>query len=55
LKDAARYVGLGTKALRQFINRGKLPYIQISPGAPFLVDRGDLDKFMEAHKINGQA
>jgi len=50
--DAARYLGIGAKALRQLVMRGELPYVQLKPGnSPFLIDRTDLDRFIEARKI----
>jgi excisionase family DNA binding protein len=50
--DAARYLGLGSKVIRQLIVSGRLPYVQMKPGnSPFLLDRRDLDKFIEAHKV----
>jgi len=54
LKDAARYLSMGAKALRQLINSGRLPYVQLGKNAPFLVDRRDLDEFIERHKIGAQ-
>jgi excisionase family DNA binding protein len=54
LKDAATYLSMGTKALRQLISSGKLPYVQMGANSPFLVDRRDLDKFIEKHKVGAQ-
>ena len=48
---AARYLGIGTKALRTLILRGELPYVQLQPGnSPFLLDVKDLDRFIEQRK-----
>lgn len=48
---AARYLSLGTKAVRALILRGELPYVQMQPGnSPFLVDKSDLDAFVAARK-----
>jgi hypothetical protein len=45
-------LGLGSKVIRQLIVSGRLPYVQLKPGnSPFLLDRRDLDKFIEAHKV----
>ena len=50
--EAARYLGLGSKVIRQLIVSGRLPYVQMKPGnSPFLLDRRDLDKFIEANKV----
>jgi excisionase family DNA binding protein len=51
LKAAAEYLSMGTKALRHLINSGALPYVQLGANSPFLVDRRDLDKFIERHKV----
>ena len=43
------------KRLRQLINSGELPYLQLQgKNSPFLVDRRDLDKFIDRHKIGFQ-
>ncbi len=53
-RDAARYLGLGAKGVRQLILSGELPYVQLRPGnSPFLLDVRDLDRFIESHKIRG--
>ena len=44
----------GKKALRQLISSGKLPYVQMGANSPFLIDRRDLDKFIEKHKVGAQ-
>ena len=49
--DAARYLAIGSKAIRALIMSGELPYVQLRPGnSPFLLDRRDLDKFIDIHK-----
>ena len=51
-RDAARYMGIGEKALRLLIVRGELPYVQMRAGnSPFLLDVRDLDRFIESHKM----
>ncbi len=51
-RDAAEYLGLSDKAIRHLIIAGRLPYVQLKPGnSPFLLDRFDLDKFIEANKV----
>jgi excisionase family DNA binding protein len=38
--EAARYLGLGAKAIRALIQSGQLPYVQLKPGnSPFLLLR----------------
>jgi excisionase family DNA binding protein len=49
---AARYLGVGQKALRILIQKGDLPYVQMrAHNSPFLIDVRDLDQFITAHKI----
>lgn len=49
--EAAHYLGMGSKAIRQLILSGQLPYVQMKPGnSPFLLDRRDLDRFIETRK-----
>jgi excisionase family DNA binding protein len=50
--QAARYLNIGTKAIRALILRGELSYVQLKPGgnSPFLLDVRDLDRFVEARK-----
>ena len=50
-RDAARYLGLGEKAVRQLILEGELDFLQLRPGnSPFLLDVRDLDHFIESRK-----
>jgi len=50
-KPAARYLGIGTKALRKLIISGELSYVQLQGGnSPFLLDLRDLDRFIDTHK-----
>ena len=49
---AAEYLSLGAKALRKLISEGKLPFVQLhGKNSPFLLDRRDLDRFIDSHKI----
>jgi excisionase family DNA binding protein len=53
--QAASYLGVGTKRIRQLILDGELPYVQLQPGnSPFLLDVRDLDRFIESRKANRQ-
>ena len=49
LKDAAVYLGAHLWAVRQMVRGRELPYVQI--GRKHLVDRVDLDKFIERNKV----
>jgi excisionase family DNA binding protein len=51
LKAAADYVSLSPWKLRKLIQDGLLPAVITTEGAPWLVDRVDLDKWIELHKI----
>jgi excisionase family DNA binding protein len=51
-QEAAHYLGIGEKRLRELILKGELPYVQFKPGnSPFLIDLEDLDRWIQAHKI----
>jgi excisionase family DNA binding protein len=46
--DAARYLSVSTKIIRQLIQGGELPYIQRIPGrSPYLIDIEDLDRWIQ--------
>jgi len=49
LKDAAVYLGAHLWAVQQMVRGRELPYVQI--GRKHLVDRVDLDKFIERNKV----
>ena len=51
VSDAARYLGISSKAVRRLILHGELRAVQLRPGnSPFLLDQRDLDRWAEAHK-----
>ena len=52
LPAASRYSGLSVWRLRQLILSGQLPAMQTEPNAPYLVDRDDLDRYLERMKRN---
>ena len=49
LKDSATYLGAHLWAIRQMVRNQELPYVQI--GRKFLIDRIDLDRFVERNKV----
>lgn len=49
LKDSASYLGAHLWAVRQMVRNQELPYVQI--GRKFLIDRIDLDRYIEQNKI----
>jgi excisionase family DNA binding protein len=50
--DAARYLSMSDKGIRELIADGELPYIQKIPArSPYLVDIRDLDDWILKHKI----
>jgi excisionase family DNA binding protein len=52
IDDAARYLAMSDKAVRELITQGELPYIQKVPGrSPYLIDIKDLDRWIEASKV----
>ncbi len=56
LKDASKYLSIGTKTLRSLILSGAIKYVQLKPGnSPFLLDVRDLDNFIESRKTSNAA
>jgi len=55
LKAAAEYMSRSTWKLRHMIQRGEIPVVQDGDNAPWLVDIGDLDRWIELHKGNFDA
>jgi len=51
--DSARYLSVSEKVIRELIAAGEIPFIQRVPmRSPFLLDRADLDKWIERNKVN---
>jgi hypothetical protein len=50
LKEGAVYLSLSTWQLRRVIQSGQVPVVRVGPNAPWLVDIGDLDKWVDTHK-----
>ena len=52
IDDAARYLSMSDKAIRELIYQGDLAYVQkIAGRSPFLIDIRDLDRWIEKNKI----
>lgn len=51
-KDAARYLSVGTKRIRQLIRDGELPAVRMdgAQNSPILIDVRDLDRWVDQHK-----
>jgi excisionase family DNA binding protein len=51
-KEAARYLSVGTKRIRQLVLSGELPCIRMddAQNSPFLIDVRDLDRWIDLHK-----
>lgn len=53
IDDAARYLSMSDKGVRALIAAGELPYIQRIRGrSPYLIDRIELDKWIERNKTS---
>ena len=53
IDDAARYLAMSDKAVRDLITAGELSYIQKVPGrSPYLIDIRDLDRWIERSKTS---
>lgn len=51
LKQAAEYLGLTTWAMRERIWAGQIPVVRFPGGRKMYVDRNDIDRFIESHKM----
>ncbi len=53
-KDAAAYLGVSDKRIRQLVLAGKLRFIQFGTGAnsPFLIDKEQLDRLIAESQIS---
>ena len=49
LKDSAAYLGSRVWAVRQLVKKRHIPHVIISRG--YLIDRTDLDRYIEKNKI----
>jgi excisionase family DNA binding protein len=49
LKQSAEYLSAHPWALRQMVRTRQIPYIRIGRG--YLIDRADLDRYVEKNKI----
>jgi excisionase family DNA binding protein len=50
--DAARYLSMSDKGIRDLITKGELPYIQRIPArSPYLIDVRDLDDWIQKNKF----
>jgi excisionase family DNA binding protein len=50
LKQAAEYLSVSPWTLRRVIQAGQIAFVQIVENGPWLVDRMDLDRFIESKK-----
>jgi excisionase family DNA binding protein len=50
LKPAAAYLSISPWQMRRLVQNGSIPVVQISEGSPWLIDRKDLDIFVDRHK-----
>lgn len=50
LKPAAEYLSVSPWTLRRVIQGGEIAFVQIVENGPWLVDRADLDRFIESKK-----
>lgn len=56
IDDAARYLAMSDKAVRDLITAGELLYIQKVPGrSPYLLDIRDLDRWIERAKTSARS
>ena len=56
IKEAAAYLAMGPKKLRELAHKGEIPYISLGDNtSPFLFLQEDLDKFLLSRRIGGAA
>jgi excisionase family DNA binding protein len=53
IPGAARYLGVRVYTIRDKIWSGQLPYLRL--GKKFMLDRADLDAFVERRKVREKA
>ena len=47
ISSAASYIGVSVQTLRSILHRGEIGASRLSEGSPYLLDRFDLDRFLE--------
>ena len=50
LKEAARYLGLTTWAMRERIWAGDIPVVRFPGGRKMFIDTADIERFIEGNK-----
>ena len=50
ISSAASYIGVSVQTLRSILHRGEIGASRLSEGSPYLLDRFDLDRFLERRK-----
>jgi len=51
-KQAAVYLGLSVRTIRNLAQQGQLPYVSEGNGSPWRFDLKDLERYIETHKIS---
>ena len=51
LKEAAKWLGLTTWAMRERVWRGEIPVVKFSGGKKQFIDVKDLERFIEQNKV----
>jgi excisionase family DNA binding protein len=50
ISSAAAYIGISVQTLRSILHQGELRGLQLNSGSPYLLDRLDVDRFLERRK-----
>jgi excisionase family DNA binding protein len=50
IAQAAAYLGVSAQTIRSILHRGEIRASRLSEGSPYLLDRLDLDRFLERRK-----
>lgn len=48
--QAAEYLGVGISTIQRMIASGTLPTVKLTPGGWPMIDRNDLDEYIDARK-----
>lgn len=51
LKDAAHYLSLSTRKVRDLVHAGELPVVRFTENSAWLIDIHDLDALIDRHKV----
>jgi excisionase family DNA binding protein len=54
IESASKFLGISNHSLRHRIAEGAIPYVRLNGGRRILLDIRDLERLIEAWKVNGE-